>query len=249
MLKVGWFWCHMTLKFDLSNLYFFKSSSSYWMLSLGNFIFGVEVWVTRRSYCVITFIFSIFSVFTTDFCQVYSYCACDAAGVVMFINITDFLPDSAAVFPCLLNGHLWTLHNSYHQIHLGGATSLDMTSHLQGFEHWQDGADVVLVHSWRSYSSTLAASTTACRLQGGCHGVSCASWSRATIPEWSCSCRWPALVVANFARLHHINCLFHHSGSQPSADVHFPSLHRSSGTCYHLTSNHPRLFTAPPLTS
>jgi len=32
-------------------------------------------------------------------------------------------------------------------------------------------------------------------------------------------------VVADFARHHHINCLFHHSGSQPSVvDAHFQSL-------------------------
>jgi len=49
------------------------------------------------------------------------------------------------------------------------------------------------------------------------------------------------LVVADFAHHHHINCLFHHSGSQPSVDAHFQSLHRSSGTRCHLTSNDPRL--------
>ena len=48
-------------------------------------------------------------------------------------------------------------------------------------------------------------------------------------------------VVADFARHHHINCLFHHSDSQPSVDAHFQSLHRSSATHCHLTSNHPRL--------
>jgi len=41
-------------------------------------------------------------------------------------------------------------------------------------------------------------------------------------------------VVADFARHHHINCLFHHSGSQPSVDAHFSS----SATHCHLTSNH-----------
>ena len=30
------------------------------------------------------------------------------------------------------------------------------------------------------------------QLQGGCHGISCAAWSRASVPEWSCSCRRPA---------------------------------------------------------
>ena len=45
-------------------------------------------------------------------------------------------------------------------------------------------------------------------------------------------------VVADFARHHHINCLFHHSGSQPSVDAHFQSLRVTN--C-HLTSNHPRL--------
>jgi len=48
-------------------------------------------------------------------------------------------------------------------------------------------------------------------------------------------------VVAEFARHHHINCLFHHSGSQPSVDAHFQSLHRSSATHCQLTSNHLRL--------
>jgi len=47
--------------------------------------------------------------------------------------------------------------------------------------------------------------------------------------------------ASSFARHHHINCLFHHSGSQPSFDAHFQSLHRSSATHCHLTSNHPRL--------
>ena len=37
---------------------------------------------------------------------------------------------------------------------------------------------------------------------------------------------------------------FHHSGSRPSVDAHFQSLHRSSATHCHLTSNHPRL--CPP---
>jgi len=40
-------------------------------------------------------------------------------------------------------------------------------------------------------------------------------------------------VVADFARHHQINCLFHHSGSQPSVDAHFQSLHHSSGTHCH----------------
>jgi len=48
-------------------------------------------------------------------------------------------------------------------------------------------------------------------------------------------------VVADFARHHHINCLFHHSGSQPSLDAHFQSQHSSSATHCHLTSNHQRL--------
>ena len=48
-------------------------------------------------------------------------------------------------------------------------------------------------------------------------------------------------VVADFTRRHHINCLFHHSGSQPSVDAHFQSLHRSCATHCHLTNNHPRL--------
>jgi len=48
-------------------------------------------------------------------------------------------------------------------------------------------------------------------------------------------------VITDFACLHHIDCSFHHSGSQPSVDAHFQSLHLSSGTCCHLTSNHPRL--------
>ena len=49
-------------------------------------------------------------------------------------------------------------------------------------------------------------------------------------------------VVADFAGHHHINCLFHRSGSQLSVDAHFQSLqHRSSATHCHLTSNHPRL--------
>jgi len=48
------------------------------------------------------------------------------------------------------------------------------------------------------------------------------------------------LVVADFACHHHINCLFHHSGLQPSVYAHFLSLHRSFGTRCHLTSN-PRL--------
>ena len=34
-----------------------------------------------------------------------------------------------------------------------------------------------------SLFSTLAASTTTSRLQGGRHDISCAAWSRATIPE------------------------------------------------------------------
>jgi len=41
--------------------------------------------------------------------------------------------------------------------------------------------------------------------------------------------------------LHPLYCLFPHSGSQPSVDAHLQSLHRSSGTHCHLTSNHPRL--------
>ena len=32
-------------------------------------------------------------------------------------------------------------------------------------------------------NSTLAASTTTSRLQGGRHGISCAAWFRATVPE------------------------------------------------------------------
>jgi len=71
------------------------------------------------------------------------------------------------------------------------------------------------------FHSTSAVSTTTCRLQGGCHGVSCAAWSCATIPERSCLCLPTCLVVADFARRHHINCLFHHSGSQPSVDEHY----------------------------
>jgi len=42
----------------------------------------------------------------------------------------------------------------------------------------------------RRCNSTLAASTTS-RLQGGRHGILCAAWSRAVIPELSCSCRRP----------------------------------------------------------
>ena len=38
----------------------------------------------------------------------------------------------------------------------------------------------------------LAASTTTCWLQGGCRGVSGATWSRAIIPESAGSCRRPA---------------------------------------------------------
>ena len=41
-------------------------------------------------------------------------------------------------------------------------------------------------------NSTLAASSTTSRLQGGRHGISRAAWSRATVPEWSCSCCRPA---------------------------------------------------------
>jgi len=64
-------------------------------------------------------------VFTTDFCQVYSYCACDAAGMVMFTNITDLLPDSAAMFQCLLSGRFGTLHDGYDQVALGRAAGLE----------------------------------------------------------------------------------------------------------------------------
>jgi len=63
------------------------------------------------------------------------------------------------------------------------------------------------------------------------------AWSRATIPERSCSCRRPAW--SSLTSL--VICLFHHSGSQPLVDAHFQSLHRSSGTRCHLTSNHSRL--------
>ena len=38
-----------------------------------------------------------------------------------------------------------------------------------------------------------------------------------------------------------IICSFHHSSSQPSVDAYFQSLHHSSATHCHLTSNHPRL--------
>ena len=43
-------------------------------------------------------------------------------------------------------------------------------------------------------------------------------------------------VVANFTCHHHINCLFDHSGSQPSVDAHFQLLHHSSRTHYPLPS-------------
>ena len=49
--------------------------------------------------------------------------------------------------------------------------------------------------AWQSTgpcNSALAASVTVCWLQGGCHGVSGATWSRATIPESAGSCRRPA---------------------------------------------------------
>ena len=44
----------------------------------------------------------------------------------------------------------------------------------------------------RPCNSILAASTSMSRLQGRRHGISCAAWSHATIPEWSCLCCWPA---------------------------------------------------------
>ena len=44
----------------------------------------------------------------------------------------------------------------------------------------------------RPCNSALAASTTTCWLQGGCHGVSGPTWSCATIPESAGSCRRPA---------------------------------------------------------
>ena len=44
----------------------------------------------------------------------------------------------------------------------------------------------------RRCNSILAASTTTSRLQGVRHDISCAAWSRATVPERSCSCRRPA---------------------------------------------------------
>jgi len=79
----------------------------------------------------------------------------------------------------------------------------------------------IFVMSSAKVNSTSAASTTTCRLQGGCHGVSCAAWSRAIIPQRSCSCRPPTcLVVADFARHHHIKLLLVPS-SQPSIDAHF----------------------------
>ena len=70
--------------------------------------------------------------------------------------------------------------------------------------------------------------------------VMCAAWCRSIILFVSPTCP----VVADFARHHHINCLFHHSGSQPSVDAYFQSLHQSSGTHCYLISNHPRLYTS-----
>jgi len=40
-------------------------------------------------------------------------------------------------------------------------------------------------------------------------------------PQYCC------LLLHDFARHHHINCLFRRSGSQPSVDAHFQSLHPS----------------------
>ena len=95
----------------------------------------------------------------------------------------------------------------------------------------------------RPCNSTLAASTTTSRLQGGRHGISCIccivsrhhTWMILFVVSPTCP------VVADLARHHHINCLFQHSGSQPLVNAHFQSLHRSSATHCHLTSNHPRL--------
>jgi len=53
---------------------------------------------------------------------------------------------------------------------------------------------------------------------------------------------WLRLPCADFTRHHHINCLFHHSGSQVSVNTLLWSQHRSFGTCHHLTSDHPCLW-------
>ena len=76
------------------------------------------------------------------------------------------------------------------------------------------------------------------------HNESTSRW-----PSWHFVCcmvsrhhpRMICPLVADFAHRHHINCLFHHSGSRPLVDTHFQLLHRSSGTHCHLTSNHPHL--------
>ena len=47
-------------------------------------------------------------------------------------------------------------------------------------------------------------------------------------------CRHGAIAVSH-------DCGSLHSGSQPSVDAYFQSMHRSSATHCHLTSNHPRL--------
>ena len=60
----------------------------------------------------------------------------------------------------------------------------------------------------RPCNSALAASTTTCRLRGGCHGVSGATWSRATIPEPAGSSP-TCPVVADFGQHRHTNCSCH----------------------------------------
>jgi len=68
-----------------------------------------------------------------------------------------------------------------------GASSLFSTLRLVWYFHY-----VVTTVSRTPFATPLAASTTTCWLQGGCHGVSGATGSHATIPESAGSCRRPA---------------------------------------------------------
>jgi len=71
-------------------------------------------------------------------------------------------------------------------------------------------------------NSTLAASTTTSRFQGGHHGISCCmvSHHRASMILFvSPTCP----VVADFAHHHHINWLFHHSDSHNRRSMHISS--------------------------
>ena len=133
---------------------------------------------------------------------------------------------------CAQHSTTATLSRSAFQHTYSGASSL--------FSSQRCGSSGVSTKSSRSClgrpcNSTLAASTTTSRLQGGHHAISlCCTVSRhRTLMILFVSPTCP--VVADFARHHQINCLFHHSGSQPSINAHFQSLHRSSATHCHLT--------------